>query len=78
MAYKFNLKNNPELAAERHRASNRAYYARNREKVLARHAEWRKQNPGYDAQFMRDKREQNEASRIAVGTATDTGSSSAD
>ena len=56
MAYKFNLKNNPELALERKRASNRAYYARNRAKVLSRHREWRKNNPGYDAQFMRDKR----------------------
>lgn len=56
MAYKFNLKNNPELALERKRASNRAYYARNRAKVLLRHKEWREKNPGYDAQFMRDKR----------------------
>ena len=64
MAYKFNLKNNPELALERKRASNRAYYARNRVKVLSRHKEWRKKNPGYDAQFMRDKRTLNEPNDI--------------
>ena len=58
MAYKFNLKNNPELALERKRASNRAYYARNRAKVLAAHKQWRADNPGYDAQNMRDRRAQ--------------------
>lgn len=56
MAYKLNLKNNPELALERKRAQNRAYYARNRAKILSKHKQWREQNPGYDAQFMRDKR----------------------
>lgn len=56
MVYKLNLKNNPELALERKRAQNRAYYARNRAKILEKHKEWRKQNPDYDAQFMRDKR----------------------
>lgn len=33
VAYKYNLKNNPELARERHNAQNRAYYERNKEKV---------------------------------------------
>lgn len=56
MPYKLNLKNNPELALERKRASNRAYYARNRAKILSKHKQWREQNPGYDAQYMRDKR----------------------
>ena len=56
MAYKFNLKNNPELALERKRASNRAYYARNRAKILAAHKQWRTDNPEYDAQWMKDKR----------------------
>lgn len=64
MGYKFNLKNNPELARERKRAANRAYYARNRAKVLAAHKQWREQNPGYDAQFMRDKRMLNETNDI--------------
>ena len=32
---KYNLKNNPELARERHREQNRAYYERNKEKVIA-------------------------------------------
>ena len=57
MAYKYDLKNNPDVALERKRASNRAYYQRNRAKILAAHKVWREQNPGYDAQFMRDKRE---------------------
>lgn len=57
MAYKFNLKNNPDLARERKRAQNRAYYARNRARALAAHKKWRDANPEYDAQFMRDKRE---------------------
>ena len=78
MAYKFNLKNNPELAVERKRAANRAYYARNREKILAKHAEWRQQNPGYDAQFMRDKRCQDEANRVTTAGTSNLGSSSAD
>lgn len=58
MGYKLNLKNNPELARERKNAQNRAYYARNRKKTLDAHKAWREQNPGYDAQYMRDKREQ--------------------
>lgn len=56
MASRLNLKNNPELATERRRAQNRAYYARNRTKLLECHRVWRENNPGYDAQFMRDKR----------------------
>ena len=56
MPYKLNLKNNPELALERKRVQNRAYYARNRAKILSKHKQWREQNPGYDAQYMRDKR----------------------
>lgn len=57
MAYKLNLKNNPELARERKNAQNRAWYTRNRAKVLAAHKAWRENNPGYDAQYMRDTRE---------------------
>lgn len=57
MPYKLNLKNNPDLARERKNAQNRAWYARNRAKHLAAHKAWREQNPGYDAQYMRDKRE---------------------
>ena len=56
VGYKFDLKNNPELALERKRASNRAYYTRNRAKVLEAHKQWRKDNPGYDAQWLRDMR----------------------
>ena len=56
MVYKLNLKNNPDLARERKRASNRAYYARNRAKIREKHQQWRLDNPGYDAQWMRDKR----------------------
>lgn len=51
-----NLKNNPELALERKRAQNRAYYARNKKKIMAAHQQWRLNNPGYDAQWMKDKR----------------------
>lgn len=31
---KYNLKNNPELAKERHRQQNRAWYQRNKEYVM--------------------------------------------
>lgn len=62
MVSKLNLKNNPELARERHRAQNRAYYARNRAKALSAHRQWRADNPGYDAQFMRDKRAEQKGS----------------
>lgn len=32
--YKYNLKNNPELAKERHRQQNREWYQRNKEYVM--------------------------------------------
>ncbi len=53
---KFDLKNNPELAKERKNAQNRAYYARHREQIKNAHKQWRMDNPGYDAQWMKDKR----------------------
>ena len=34
MAYKYNLKNNPELARDRHNEQNRVWYERNKEKVM--------------------------------------------
>lgn len=52
------LKATPELARQRKNAQNRAWYARNRAAVLERHRQWRKDNPSYDAQYMRDKRAQ--------------------
>ena len=39
--YKYNLKLNPELAAERHREQNRAWYQRNKEKVMEAHRKYR-------------------------------------
>lgn len=54
--YKFDLKNNPDLALARKRFQNRAYYARNRARVLAAHRAWRDANPEYDMQYMRDAR----------------------
>ena len=56
MASRLNLKTQPDAQRARKNAQNRAYYARNRARVLSAHAAWRAQNPGYDAQFMRDKR----------------------
>ncbi len=38
---KYNLKNNPELAKERHREQNRAWYQRNKEYVMAMQRERR-------------------------------------
>lgn len=38
---RFNLKNNPELAKERHREQNRAWYQRNKEYVMAMQRERR-------------------------------------
>lgn len=38
---KYNLKNNPELAKERHREQNRAWYKRNKEYVMAMQRERR-------------------------------------
>ena len=38
---KYNLKNNPELAKERHREQNRAWYHRNKEYVMAMQRERR-------------------------------------
>lgn len=38
---RFNLKNNPELAKERHREQNRAWYQRNKEYVIAMQRERR-------------------------------------
>ena len=39
--YKYNLKANPELAKERHREQNRAWYQRNKEYVMAMQRERR-------------------------------------
>lgn len=39
--YKYNLKANPELAKERHREQNRAWYRRNKEKVMEKQREYR-------------------------------------
>lgn len=55
---RLNLKTTPELARQRKNAQNRAWYARNRAAVVERHRQWRKDNPDYDAQYMRDKRAQ--------------------
>lgn len=41
---RFNLKNNPELAKERHREQNRAWYQRNKEYVMAMQRERRATN----------------------------------
>lgn len=41
---RFNLKNNPELAKERHREQNRAWYRRNKEYVMAMQRERRATN----------------------------------
>lgn len=38
---RYNLKNNPELAKERHREQNRAWYQRNKEYVMAMQRERR-------------------------------------
>lgn len=39
---RFNLKNNPELAKERHRQQNREWYQRNKEYVMEKQREYRK------------------------------------
>lgn len=74
MGYRFDLKNDPDVARARKRFQNRAWYARNRERVLARHRAWRDNNPGYDAQFMRDKRGQNETDGTNTANASNIGS----
>lgn len=38
---KYNLKNNPELAKERHRQQNRAWYKRNKDKVMEKQRKYR-------------------------------------
>lgn len=38
---KLNLKNNPELARQRHAEQQRAYYQRNKEYIKERHREYR-------------------------------------
>lgn len=38
----YNLKNNPELARQRHNEQARAWYRRNKEYVIARQREYRK------------------------------------
>ena len=40
--YKYNLKNNPELARERKNAQNREWYKRNKEKVMEKQRQYRK------------------------------------
>ncbi len=44
--YKYNLKLNPELAAERHREQNRAWYQRNKAKVMEAHRKYRARKRG--------------------------------
>lgn len=39
--YKYNLKNDPELARERHNAQNREWYKRNKDKVIEQHRKYR-------------------------------------
>jgi hypothetical protein len=39
---RFNLKNNPELAKERHRQQNKEWYQRNKEYVMEKQREYRK------------------------------------
>lgn len=39
--YKYNLKNDPELARERHNAQNREWYKRNKNQVIEQHRQYR-------------------------------------
>ena len=55
------IKQMPQLSRELHNMRNREYYKRNKNKILERHTKWRKVNPDYDKQYMRDIR-QNDAS----------------
>lgn len=39
--YKYDLKNNPDIARERHNAQNREWYKRNKDKVIEQHRKYR-------------------------------------
>jgi hypothetical protein len=49
------LKQNPELARKRHNEQNRAYYARNKEKVAAGHRRWNAAHSTYKRDYWRKK-----------------------
>lgn len=39
--YKYDLKNNPEIARERHNAQNREWYRKNKKQVIEQHRQYR-------------------------------------
>jgi hypothetical protein len=44
--YKYNLKNDPELARERHNAQNREWYHKHKDQVIERQRQYRQRKKG--------------------------------